>query len=77
MGYCTPSIRVMRLSNFIKSTYQCLYKAVILLPLFRLAVAGSPGGIRTHNIRIRNPVFYPLNYGGKMLCASSDLVYSI
>ena len=24
----------------------------------------APGGIRTHGPRIRNPVLYPLSYGG-------------
>lgn len=26
---------------------------------------GAPGGIRTHNHRIRSPVLYPLSHGGK------------
>lgn len=29
---------------------------------------GAPGMIRTYDTRIRNPVLYPLSYGGYMTC---------
>ena len=33
-----------------------------------LSIAGAPGMIRTYDTRIRNPVLYPLSYGGIMTC---------
>ncbi len=38
------------------------YKLKLVTPL---DITGAPGTIRTCDSRIRNPVLYPLSYGGK------------
>ena len=40
---------------------------------FGLYLLGAPGMIRTCDTRIRNPVLYPLSYGGKMVGLQSGL----
>ena len=44
----------------------------LISPLF---TNGAPGANRTRGTRIRNPVLYPLSYGGKALRMETKIYY--